>query len=265
MSQTEFTKFKTLSIVILIIFVVFSFSKLAYASVTEGCGIWDIKLECDLSGWMKLLMGDIAIGAFLAVLLHYFATKNGKQLELIVKEQEIMRTRRRIFSVETLKNNFTTLIFIYSIIDTLIFQYNKKESNKDDKRQQISRNEEKLTRTISLIRDTVLFSSDILKPEIVNEVNELCKLASDTISTFENDKLVLPNYKRLKTWIFDLSNNLDDLGKVESDVDLLVMKHETMNPISKKYNSRDEKFEDYESEYIERELKRRAKNKKEKN
>ena len=244
---------------------IFTFSNLAYGAVTEGCGMWDVKLECDLSGWMKLLMGDIAIGAFLAILLHYFAQKNGKQLELIVKEQENMRTRRRIFSIESLKNNFTTLIFIYSIIDTLIFQYNKKESNKDDKKQQISRNEEKLTRTIGSIRDTVLFSSDVLKPEIVNEVNELCKLASDTISTFENDKLVLPHYKRLKTWIFELSNNLGDLGKVESDVDMLVMKHETVNPISKKYNSRDEEFADYESGYVDRELKRRAKNKKEKN
>jgi len=243
----------------------FTFSNLAYASIIEGCGIWDVKPECDLSGWMKLLMGDIAIGAFLAVLLHHFATKNGKQLQLIIKEQEIMRTRRRIFSIESLKNNFTTLIFIYSIIETLIFQYNKAENNKDDKRKQIFRNEEKLIRTISLIRDTVLFSSDVLKPEIVNEVNELSKLASDTIPIDEKGKLRLPDYSRLKSWVFDLSNRLGDVGKVESEIDRLIMKHETINSISKKYKTRDEEFEDYESGYVERELKRRVKNKKKKN
>jgi hypothetical protein len=58
---------------------------------------------------------------------------------------------------------------------------------------------------------------------------------------------------------------LGDLGRVESDVDRLIMKHETGSQISKKYNSRDKEFVDYESRYVERELKRRAKNKKKKN
>ncbi len=26
----------------------------AFAAVSEGCGLWDVKPECDLSGWMKL-------------------------------------------------------------------------------------------------------------------------------------------------------------------------------------------------------------------
>lgn len=224
MFQTEFKKFPILSIFILIIFIGFTSTNLAYAAITEGCGLWDFTLECDLSGWMKLLMGDIAIGAFLAILLHYFAQKNGKKLELIIKDQEMRRRRRRIFSIESLKNNFTTLVLIYSVIDTLMSQYNQIENNKDDKRKQISRNEEKLVRVIGLIRDTVLFASDVLEPEIVNEVNELCKLASDTIPIDEKGKLILPNYVRLKSWIFDLSNNLGDLAKAESDVDRLVMK-----------------------------------------
>jgi len=181
LSKTKFKKFQKLPIAILSIFIIFSFSNLAYGAILEGCGIWDVKLECDLSGWMKLLIGDIAIGAFLAILLHYFAQKNSKLLQSIIKEQEIMRTRRRIFSIVSLKNDFTTLVFIYSIIDTLIFQYNKNENDKDEKRKQISYNEEKLVRVIGLIRDTVLCASDVLKPEIVNEVNQFCKLASYTI------------------------------------------------------------------------------------
>ncbi len=224
MFQTEFKKFRIPSIFILIIFIGFTSTNLAYAAITEGCGLWDVTPECDLSGWMKLLMGDIAIGAFLAILLHYFTQKNGKKLELIINNQEMMRRRRRIFSIESLKNHFTTLVFIYSIIDTLMSQYNKIENNKDDKRKQISRNEEKLVRVIGLTRFTVLFASDVLEPEIVNEVNELCNLASDTIPIDEKGKLILPNYVRLKSWIFDLSNNLGDLAKAERDVDRLVMK-----------------------------------------
>jgi len=34
----------------------------AFAAVSEGCGLWDVRLECDLSGWMKLFLGDEGIG-----------------------------------------------------------------------------------------------------------------------------------------------------------------------------------------------------------
>jgi hypothetical protein len=206
------------------IFAIFTYSNLAYGSISEGCGLWDLTLECDLSGWMKLLLGDIAIGAFLAILLHYFAQKNSKLLESIIKEQELMRTKRRKFSVVSLKNDFTALIFIYSVIETLITQYNKMENDNEIKRKQISRNEEKLVRTIGIIRDTVLFASDVLKPEIVNEVNEFCKLASDTMPADENGTLSVPNYSRLKTWIFDLSNILTDLSKQDDDIEKQLMK-----------------------------------------
>ena len=206
------------------IFLIFTFSNLAYGSISENCGLWDVTFECDLSGWMKLLLGDIAIGAFLAILLHYFAQKNNKLLESIIKEQEKMRTKRRKFCVVSLKNDFTSLIFIYSVIDTLITQYNKMDNNKDETKKQISHNEEKLVRTIGIIRDTVLFASDVLKPEIVNEVNELCKLASDTLPVYDKDKLVLPNYSRLKTWIFDLSNHLSDMSKTDNTIEKQLMK-----------------------------------------
>jgi len=248
--------------VILIIFIGFIVTKSAYAAIAEGCEMFDLRPGCDLSGWMKLIMGDILIGAFLAILLHHFAQKHGKQLELIIKEQEIMRTRRRIFSIETLKNNFTTLIFTYSIIETLMNQFNKTENDKEDLRRQINRNEEKLIRIVSLIRDTVLFSSDVLQPETVNEVNELCKLANDTLPVEHKDELTLPHYDQLKSWVFDLSNRLGSAGKVESDVEKLVMKHETVNPLNKKYKSREEEISDYEPGYVKRELKRREKNKK---
>ncbi len=224
--KTNFKKFQKISIAIVGILAIFTYSNLAYGAISDGCGLWDVNFDCDLSGWMKLVLGDLAIGAFLALLLHYFAQKNSKLLESIIKEQEAMRTKRRVFSIVSLKNDFTSLIFIYSVIDNLINQYNKNETDKDEKRKQIARNEEKLVRVIGLIRDTVLFANDVLNPEIVNEVNELCKLANDTIPTEENGKLVIPNYSRLKKWIFEISENLNELGKAESHIEKQVMEHE---------------------------------------
>ena len=35
----------------------------AFAVTTPGCGFFDLAPECDLSGWLHLLMGDIVIGS----------------------------------------------------------------------------------------------------------------------------------------------------------------------------------------------------------
>ncbi len=53
----------------------------AFGAVSEGCGLWDVNPECDLSGWMKLFMGDVGVGAVLAVLLHVLAHRSNVKLE----------------------------------------------------------------------------------------------------------------------------------------------------------------------------------------
>ena len=42
----------------------------AYAAVSEGCEIFEIKAGCDLSGWLKVVFG-VSIGGGLAIFLHY--------------------------------------------------------------------------------------------------------------------------------------------------------------------------------------------------
>ena len=93
---------------------------MAYGATTEGCGLFDLSFDCDLSGWMKLVMGDLAIGAVLALLLHYLshrsnvkieanakiARENSKAIQRIIVAQEESRDRRKIYVVQTLKNHF---------------------------------------------------------------------------------------------------------------------------------------------------------------
>jgi len=98
----------------------------AFAAATPGCGFFDLSLECDLSGWMKLFMGDIAIGAFLALLLHFFSRRsnvkieknseqlkensekikdNSEKIQKILDAQEYSRNRRRDYFVESTKSS----------------------------------------------------------------------------------------------------------------------------------------------------------------
>jgi len=65
-----------------IIIVIFAFFILpiflfdsAYATVSEGCEIFEIKAGCDLSVWMAVIIGEIIVGAFLAIFFHYLAHK----------------------------------------------------------------------------------------------------------------------------------------------------------------------------------------------
>jgi len=94
----------------------------AFAVVTPGCGFFELSQECDLSGWMKLFLGDIGIGVLLGLLLHFFSRrsnikieKNSEQLEKIIKSQEIQRLRRKDYSVQHLKN-----LRYYEVINNLV-------------------------------------------------------------------------------------------------------------------------------------------------
>jgi len=73
----------------------------AFAEVSEECGLWIVNSECDLSGWMKLFLGDIGVGAMLAVFLHVLAHRsnvkldaNSREIQKIIVSQETIRKAR---------------------------------------------------------------------------------------------------------------------------------------------------------------------------
>ena len=108
---------KNLSLVGLLFFsgvVIFSFtSNIAFGSgVSEGCGYWDLREGCDLSGWMHLVLDSAQAGA-LAIFLHFLAHRQTKKLELIITNQENKRIRKENFAKESLKNHFTVLLFSF--------------------------------------------------------------------------------------------------------------------------------------------------------
>ena len=55
---------------------------IAYAAgKTPGCGMFEIREGCELAGWMHLILGDMVIGALLAIFLHILAHRNNIKLE----------------------------------------------------------------------------------------------------------------------------------------------------------------------------------------
>ena len=168
---------KNFRVIILMFFsvvVLFSFtSNIVYgAGVSEGCGIFDIKYACDLSGWMHLVI-DVAATGLLALFLHSLASKHAKKLELIITNQENKRIRKERFSNESLKNDFTALLFNISVINQTIKKFNANPEEHDNLSQKIKEELSRLENISLTIQHTSLTSSEVIKPEALTGIQQI--------------------------------------------------------------------------------------------
>jgi len=194
-----------------------------FGSVSEGCGLWDVNLECDLSGWMKLTMGDIGVGAVLAVLLHVLAhrsnvkleenglelRKNGESIQKIIESQESMRKRRQEFAVQSLRNHLTTLLLVLGVVNKFISKYNEEDHDNIKYYDKIKSEENRIERILQTIRNTLLYSNDSLDPIFVNKVDEFCTVCQNLFKE-ENNKIIIPKYEEAKKRIQELTEKLKE-------------------------------------------------------
>jgi hypothetical protein len=112
----------------------------AFAAVSEGCEIFEIKAGCDLSGWLKLIFG-VSIGTFLAILLYTLShrtrlrlERNGEQIKEnseIIKEnsiaiqkildaQEYLRNRRRDYLLASTKSSSNAILLRLGMMNRIV-------------------------------------------------------------------------------------------------------------------------------------------------
>ena len=187
----------------------------AFAAVSEGCGLFDVKLECDLSGWMKLLLGDIAVGALLAMFLHILAHRttlkleaNGKEIQKILNAQESVRKARRDYAVQNLKNHLTTLLFVLGIINRLTINYNSATDQKSVIYSKIRGEEERLARILQNARNTIVYSSDTLDPTLVNQLDGVCTFIGQASVIEKEGKLELTKYEKSRRKMDEMTKKL---------------------------------------------------------
>jgi len=187
----------------------------AFAVVSEGCGLWDVNPECDLSGWMKLFLGDVGVGAFLAVFLHVLAHRsnvkleqNGREIQKIVESQESIRKARRNYAVQNVKNHLTTLLFVVGIINRLIINYNSATEQKSVVYGKIKGEEERMARIIQNMRNTIVYSSDTLEPTLVNQLDGICTFVGQSGITEKDGKLEFPKYEKTRRKIDEVTKKL---------------------------------------------------------
>jgi len=202
----------------LLVFAVFFssifFVNSAFAAATPGCGFFDLAPECDLSGWLHLLLGDIIIGSIvgglLALLFHRLAHRTQKKLETIIESQEAMRVRRKDYAAQHLKNLFNTLLFTIGVINKSTSNFNlalASETRRDERQYlrekmlaELRSDEVQMGRVLQLIRNTIIASNDILEPDIIDQIDGVCTFIGELSAIEERDgTMVYPKYDVCKT------------------------------------------------------------------
>lgn len=200
----------------------------AFGAVSEGCGLWDVNLDCDLSGWMKLFMGDIGVGAILAVLLHFLAHRTTKKLEensielkknsdnihQIIESQDNIRKSRRDYAIQNIKNHMTTLLFVVGIVNRLTMNYNAATEQKSVVYTKIKTEEERMARIIQNVRNTITYSSDTLDPTVVNQLDGLCTFLNQIGITETNGNLEFPKYEMSRRKIDEIIKKLAEITEI---------------------------------------------------
>ena len=170
---------------------------LSFASSTSdpSCRFFAISLDCDLSGWMKFLIGDIGIGLFLAVLLHTLNHRNHIEIQSIIQSQEMLRKKRLNYALSHMKNVVKLIMHTISAIKGSANQYNLTLALQDKEKRmwletgimsKLRADEAKLGRLLQSTRLIMVASNDVLEPEVVNRVEGVLNFIAE-ITAEEGD------------------------------------------------------------------------------
>ena len=201
----------------LLIFLAFvcstTFGHVAFAAEgTPGCGMFEIREGCELGGWMHLILGDVVIGALLAIFLHTLAHRsnlklehNAKTIQKIIELEETKRNRRKDYSVFNLKGLFNNLLHVIGQVNKSTMTFNetmKRETNREQREwkrsiilSEIKGEEARVARIINAIRGNLLAANDVLEPDVVNQVDGICTYLGEIHALESSDGVMtLPKY-----------------------------------------------------------------------
>ena len=187
------------------------------AGTTPGCEIFVISEQCDLSGWMHLLLGDAVTGALLGLLYHFLSHKTNKKIEHIINETEQLRKRRKDYSIQQLKISFNGILFSLGSVNKSVSHYNQqlknlKSNDTDMQKMLLTKDVEieklKLEHNLQRIQNIIISTNDVLEPDVTNQINAVITFIGEI--TFEEQKnklLIYPKYdicKRKTKYIIEM-------------------------------------------------------------
>jgi len=194
----------------------------AFAAVSEGCGLWDVNPECDLSGWMKLFLGDVAIGAVLAILLHFFAHRSNVKIEKnserlkenslaiqkILDTQENSRNRRRDYFVQSTTSSINAVLLRLGMMNRIVL--NEKNIDTDDQYHRLELEEIAIHEVIEKVKHAISLAVDILDPMLVTQIDNLFTYIEELSPSKNKEKIEFSEYEESKEKIMHLRERLEE-------------------------------------------------------
>ena len=201
----------------------------AFAAVSEGCSMWEVNPECDLSGWMKLFLGDIMIGVFLALLLHFFSRrsnikleKNSEQLkensetikknsitiQKILDAQESSRNRRRDYFVQSTTSSFNAVLLRRGLMNRIVL--NEKNIDTDDQYRRLELEEIAIHEVVEKVKHAISLAVDILDPMLVTQIDNLFTYIEELSPSKNKEKIEFSEYDDAKEKIMRLRERLEE-------------------------------------------------------
>jgi len=189
----------------------------AFGEVSEGCSMWEVNPECDLSGWMKLFLGDVSIGAVLALLLHFFAhrsnvkmeknsellkknsetiKKNSITIQKILDAQESSRNRRRDYFLQSTTSSFNAVLLRLGMMNRIVV--NEENIDTDNQYRRLELEELAIHEVLEKVKHAISLAVDILEPMLVTQIDNLFTYIEELSPSKNKEKLEFSEYDDAK-------------------------------------------------------------------
>jgi len=205
----------------------------AFAAVSEGCEIFEIREGCDLSGWLKLIFG-VSIFAFLAIFLHHLShltslrlernheqlkennekiKENSVAIQKILDAQEYSRNRRRDYLLESSKSSFSAILLRLGIMNRIVS--NKENIDTDDQYRKLELEESAIHAIVEKVRHTISLGVDILDPMLATQIDNLFTYIEQLSPSKNKEKLEFSEYEEVKEKIMHLKERLEEFATMK--------------------------------------------------
>jgi len=200
----------------------------AFAAVSEGCEIFEIKAGCDLSGWLKVIFGA-SIGVFLAILLYTLSHRNNLKLERnheqlkenseklkensiaiqkILDEHEQFRNRRRDYLLSSTKSSSNAVLLRLGMMNRIVL--NKENIDTDDQYLRLELEETAIHEITEKMRHTISLAVDVLDPMLATQIDNLLIHVEQLCPSKNKEKLEFSEYDDVKEEIMHLRDRVEE-------------------------------------------------------
>jgi len=200
----------------------------AFAAVSEGCEIFEIKAGCDLSGWLKVIFGA-SIGAFLAILLYTLSHRNNLKLERnheqlkenteqlkenniaiqkILDAQVYFRNRRRDYLLASTKSSSNAILLRLGMMNRIVL--NKENIDTDDQYLRLELEETAIHEIVEKVKHTISLAVDVLDPMLATQIDNLLTHIEQLSPSKNKEKLEFTEYEKVKDEIMHLRDRVEE-------------------------------------------------------